>query len=236
MTSGGMAVRCAPRERAASTAAAPSAAAVALFRFLRQERRSLAAHLPDLPPELASGLSARLDELGAEDLSVGVADAERIHCSSGLAYQEVFAAPEMTVCIFLMRAGARIPLHDHPGMHVFGRLLFGRMRVVSYDPEVAVDGLPGTGWAKLCSDQVLGPAPTTYSLGPENGNIHELEALEPCAFFDVLTPSYDARLGRDCTYFRRDRDDGAGRCILVPVDLWDFSMQMFRYRGPAFTA
>merc|ERR1719162_2546335 len=105
-----------------------------------------------------------------------------------------------------MAAGARIPLHDHPDMHVFGRLLHGRMRVLSFDPEPyplvqqSTDSrLPaGSCWARRRPDEILGPEPTTYGLGPEDGNLHELHALEDCAFFDVVVPPYNPAEGRDC--------------------------------------
>jgi len=192
-----------------------------------------------LPPSaddatnLRGALHAALDGLGAADLGVCSEDTSKIAAPSGIGYQGVYAGPEMTLCIFILRKGAVIPLHDHPGMHVYGRLLFGRLRVRSYDPEGPFD--PGTRRAVLRSDTVIGPSPTTYSLGPEEGNVHELEALEASAFFDVLTPSYDPRTGRDCNYYRREGDVNSKHCVLLPVDLWDFSMDTLAYRGPAFT-
>ena len=39
----------------------------------------------------------------------------------------------------------------------------------------------------------------TYWLGPEAGNVHYLEALEDCCFFDVVSPPYSPQEGRDCT-------------------------------------
>merc|ERR1740121_2693218 len=146
----------------------------------------------------------------------------------------------MTLCIFVLRRGAKIPLHDHPDMHVFGRLLFGRLRVRSYDPEDPEpwswaqsweDPFGGSGArrAKLRSDSIVGPAPTTYSLQPGAGNIHELEALEDSAFFDVLTPSCDPRGERDCTYYSRDGPEDAQSCVLTPTEPIGFYMDSLRY-------
>lgn len=219
--------------RASSSGGQPGAAAVDLYQFLKRERCSLTAGLPKLPPELEAELRRHLNKLHANDLAVSTSDAARIRCKTGLGYMEVYSGPEMTVCIFLLRSGARIPLHDHPGMHVHGRLLFGRMRVTSFDLDPSAQSRPGACWAQLHSDEVLGPQPTTYALSPKEGNIHELEALDHCAFFDVLAPPYDPRQGRDCTYFRREEDE-AGRCLLVPVDLWGFYMDTLEYQGPAF--
>jgi len=210
-------------------------AAAALFRFLQRERESFAADLPELPPRLASGLREHLDELSADDLQVRPEDAAGVQSRSGIAFQDVYSGRDMTLAIFILRAGARIPLHDHPGMHVYGRLLFGSMRVLSFDLEPSSGRRRRVLKASLRSDEVIGPAPTTYWLGPSAGNLHELEAIEDCAFFDVLAPPYDPYFGRNCNYYRREEADGTdGRCTLVPVNMWDFDMQSLKYRGPAY--
>lgn len=141
----------------------------------------------------------------------------------------------MTVCIFLLRAGAWIPLHDHPGMNVFGRLLFGRMRVTSFDLLHPARGQDGAAPARCRGDKIMGPEPVTYGLGPEEGNLHELQAIEHCAFFDILSPPYDPHSGRDCTYYRLEGDlhDGGG-CALVPMNPVGFGMETQAYRGPTF--
>lgn len=194
--------------------------------------------------ELADTLKRKLDCLHGESLGVVPEDLARLpgRCLSG--YQEVLACQEMTVAVFFLRAGASLPLHDHPGMHVFGRLLFGRMRVLNFDP---VPGAPlpastpdGSFLARLRDDNILGPQAVTYGLGPNEGNYHELHALEDTAFFDVLSPPYDECAGRDCTYFRRehvaeacDTDPSLGPLWrLVPIPAPNLKMGSLEYRGP----
>jgi len=89
-----------------------------------------------------------------------------------------------------------MPLHDHPGMHVYGRLLFGRLAVRNYDPQENQTG--DIRKARLQKAECLGPEPTTYSLGPDDGNLHEMCAGEDCAFLDIITPPYDPEQDRDC--------------------------------------
>lgn len=226
-----------------------SDAVQAFFQLLKQEQHALERHaLGQLPEGLAKSLLARLDELQAADFCVSAENASCIANSAGVGYQEVYTGPEMTVCIFLLRAGGRMPLHDHPEMHVFGRLLFGRLRVLSLDLEpLGVEPgngapprrSPGSLWATLYSDAVLGPTPVTYSLSPTEGNLHELEALEDSAFLDVVTPPYDSLAGRDCTYYARSKDPDpshAGRYALVQTWPRDFSTELQDYRGPVFIA
>ncbi|CAE8587013.1 unnamed protein product, partial [Polarella glacialis] len=180
-----------------------------------------------VPPGPAAAIRLRLDGLHADDLCLRPEHAARIACRSGVAYQEIWSSSQMTICIFLLRAGARIPLHDHPGMRVFGRLLFGRMRVLSFD---LAEELPAEGGApvraKCYGRKVLGPEPVTYGLGPEEGNVHELQAIDHCAFFDILTPPYDVARGRDCTYYRCLEDAASGGYFLEPMPMSNFRMEM----------
>ncbi|CAE8639982.1 unnamed protein product, partial [Polarella glacialis] len=81
----------------------------------------------------------------------------------------------------------------------------------------------------------MGPQSTTYSLAPEEGNLHQLEALEDCAFFDIVTPAYDASLGRDCTYYAVTPQAVDTR--LYAVSLFKpsaFTTQLLVYAGPPF--
>lgn len=195
--------------QAAADAPQPSEA---LFDLLRRERHSL----QELSPEVERSILSHLDTIQAAHLGVSCEDVKGINAGSGLGYTEVYSGDDLTLCVFFMRAGACIPLHDHPDMNVIGRLLFGKIRVISFDPEPAAGGQSlkppgpvGSTWASLRSDRTIGPAPVTYKLGPEEGNVHELQALEDSAFFDILTPPYDPDEGRDCTYYAcKESDDG----------------------------
>ncbi|CAJ1366834.1 unnamed protein product [Effrenium voratum] len=197
----------------------PRNAASALFRALRRQ-------------PLARALRY-LDVLTGADLGVSQLDSARIRSRSGVAYQEIYCGSDMTICIFTLKKGAQIPAHDHPGMHVFGRLLYGQMRVKSWDltgddgeghPETLEENKPLEAY--YYGEEVVGPTPATYGLAPEEGNIHQIEALEDCAFFDILTPPYKPGGGRDCSYFdTTDADLQPGGAFLRMVRRPDFGME-----------
>eukprot|EP01066_Platyproteum_vivax_P011390 Platyproteum_vivax@DN5174_c0_g1_i1.p1 len=48
-------------------------------------------------------------------------------------YQEIYSGPDYTLSMFLIPKGLRMPLHDHPGMLVLTKLLYGALAVDSFD-------------------------------------------------------------------------------------------------------
>jgi len=48
-------------------------------------------------------------------------------------YIEIADWPQYTVGIFLVPKGRKLPLHDHPGMTVLSKVLFGKMAITSFD-------------------------------------------------------------------------------------------------------
>ena len=73
-----------------------------------------------------AGIAMRLDELTAEQLGVPQAD---LSATESILYTEVAASDKYTMCMFTLPAGAKLPLHDHPDMTVFSKVLWGEMQV-----------------------------------------------------------------------------------------------------------
>ncbi|WVZ99803.1 hypothetical protein U9M48_045050 [Paspalum notatum var. saurae] len=111
--------------------------------------------------------------------------------------------------IFCLPKSAVIPLHNHPGMTVFSKILFGSMHLKSYDwvkssADIDDNALENSDarLAKLNTDAVFDASTETVVLYPENGgNLHCFTALTPCAVLDVMAPPYNHADGRNCTYY-----------------------------------
>uniref|UniRef100_A0A1J3CVN6 cysteine dioxygenase n=1 Tax=Noccaea caerulescens TaxID=107243 RepID=A0A1J3CVN6_NOCCA len=121
--------------------------------------------------------------------------------SPPITYLHLHQCDQFSIGIFCLPPSGVIPLHNHPGMTVFSKLLFGTMHIKSYDWVVdAPMRDPKTRLAKLKMDSTLTAPCNTSILYPEDGgNIHRFTAKTACAVLDVLGPPYYNP--EDCTYF-----------------------------------
>ncbi|KAG2635607.1 plant cysteine oxidase 1-like [Panicum virgatum] len=143
----------------------------------------------------------------SEDEASPRAAARRLLSARGftrITYVHIHECDDFSMGVFCFPAGATLPLHDHPHMAVLSKLLYGSMRVSSYDWVTAPrSGARKGGLAKVVAVDELREAPCRASvLFPRSGgNIHTFTAVTPCALLDVLAPPYAEDLGRPSTYF-----------------------------------
>ncbi|EQC41407.1 hypothetical protein, variant [Saprolegnia diclina VS20] len=110
-------------------------------------------------------------------------------------YYKLWEAESISMGIFFMPPGSKIPLHDHPFMSVVTRVLYGSFHLKAYN-LLEHDQVDDQGAPLLLAKQTRNKhvtAPCTMDLNPWQHNLHELvaEGAIGCAVFDVTIPPYD---------------------------------------------
>nr|XP_056706160.1 2-aminoethanethiol dioxygenase [Euleptes europaea] len=161
-------------------------------------------------------LQQLLDEVRAEDLGLVPRGPSAAAAPGGgappVSYMHICETEGFSMGVFVLRAGACIPLHDHPGMHGLLKVLYGTLRIACFDGAAAGGGEGGASEAAgpprrhralLRSRQLYTPASAPCRLAPHADNLHQIDAVGgPAAFLDILAPPYDPEHGRDCHYYR----------------------------------
>eukprot|EP01083_Nonionella_stella_P179217 635645_1 len=134
------------------------------------------------------------------------------HCSV-VSAERLCSAGNFTIVIFRLLQGDSIPLHDHIGMEVFSKILFGKLRVMGYDwVEEKTDenpiSVPSTSsrFARKTFDEVVTSSTTEPFplVGPVHRNLHCFEAVDDCAVFEVQFRPYSETGERSCTYYKAE--------------------------------
>lgn len=171
------------------------------------------------PPAYVERLRQVLDNLSVSDVGL----------SPHMPYSEPFVAGQTPVIkyrhfyegerfsfgIFYLPPSGVIPLHNHPGMTVFSKLLLGKMHIKSYDwatdppthstsAELNIPNVESSSvrLAKVEVDSYFTAPCRTVILYPSaGGNMHRFTALTACAVLDVVGPPYSDPDGRHCQYY-----------------------------------
>ena len=105
---------------------------------------------------------------------------------------EICSVPNFCFAVFILPAGFRLPLHDHPSMSVLCKLVAGNMTYISYtrsESEALFE----------CTQTIKTPDDPTWFLTPTLGNYHEFIAHEDCVLLDAIVPPYHEP-ERSCNY------------------------------------
>ncbi|XP_056291137.1 2-aminoethanethiol (cysteamine) dioxygenase b [Pseudoliparis swirei] len=162
-------------------------------------------------------LAPRRGDSSSPGVSPAVQYHHHLHGGPPVTYMHICETDQFSMGVFLLKSGASIPLHDHPGMHGMLKVLYGKVRIRCFDrPErpaggtqaAAAPALPpaqmGALWRSLLgSNDELTEESGPCVLSPGQDNLHQIDAVDgPTAFMDILAPPYDPDEDRDCHYYK----------------------------------
>ncbi|KAI4965146.1 hypothetical protein ZWY2020_057386 [Hordeum vulgare] len=147
-------------------------------------------------PEAVENVRAVLDMITPSDVGLDPA----------IRYRHIYECKSFSIGIYCIPASSIIPLHNHPGMTVLSKLLYGKVHVKAYD-WIDIDepgNLSKVRPAKVVRHgEISAPCAAMVLRPTDGGNVHALKAITPCAILDILSPPYSSKDGRHCSYFRR---------------------------------
>ncbi|CAL9144688.1 unnamed protein product [Musa hybrid cultivar] len=213
---------------------------------------------PKTVPETANVemLQRLLDEMKPEDVGLSTDALFRVKSSSKgipkITYAMIYKCDNFSISIFFLPPRAIIPLHNHPGMTVFSKLLAGSVHIKSYDwldPGASNSSKPSPKLrlAKLVVDSdFTAPCDTSILYPTTGGNIHTFTAITACAVLDVQGPPYSKEEDRDITYYRdypywtypngatdQNGEEDSSFGWLEEIDISkDLKMNVIEYLGP----
>ncbi|XP_037320344.1 2-aminoethanethiol (cysteamine) dioxygenase a [Pungitius pungitius] len=139
--------------------------------------------------------------------------------SPPVTYMHICETEAFSMGVFLLKTGASIPLHDHPGMNGMLKVLYGKLSIRCFDrleDNLRASNVPPQFEPPLAPFQTSSlrrsmlRSVAEYSedsgpclLTPLRENLHQIATVEgPAAFLDILAPPYNPDDGRDCHYYK----------------------------------
>ncbi|XP_044478494.1 plant cysteine oxidase 1-like [Mangifera indica] len=176
-------------------------------------------------------------DVGIDEFSLHGRSIKGLVCGqavSEITYIHIHECDSFSIGVFCFPAGVTFPLHDHPGMTVLSKLLYGSLYVKAYDwVKVQKSSCRINGIAGMVVDAILNaPCEPSILFPKSGGNIHSFTALTPCAILDVLSPPYSEE--RPSTYFSDFPIPSLpGYAILEEIDIpQDLVVSGAPYLGP----
>lgn len=158
----------------------------------------------DMQQAVASALARiPVDQLGLKDEHATWAKGFATHHTNRtIDYLHVHEDEAMSIGIFKIPAGGTLPLHNHPTMTVWSRVLYGSIQIRAFDLCGEIYKSEDQDCtARLKVDQCFSSFDPPALLTPTSCNVHSLTAKEDAAVLDILIPPYRIGGGRDCTYY-----------------------------------
>ncbi|BBM84612.1 hypothetical protein [Candidatus Uabimicrobium amorphum] len=160
------------------------------------------------PQHIIDVLGKLLDQINAQDLNLDELMAN-LNPECEWDSEPIFSTPDFSLQLFMIKKGSKIPLHDHPHMWVLMRVLYGTLHLRTFN---WAEEYPLSGLARKCCDETANGATSTILVEPNNNNVHEIYAIDDCAFLDLLFPPYDHE-ERACHYYKEEQVNVNGETL-----------------------
>ena len=150
--------------------------------------------------------------------SLGLVDPGR----PNIRFFEVLEHAALSISLIVLPAGTFIPLHDHPGMHAFTKVLAGRLDIEMLDADhlLPCSAVPlGTLVGVSNKRTLVLKAGDFCELTPVAGNIHEVtcSGRETAIMLDILLPPYPSD---DACHYFAVTDSFAELCVIDEAHAW----------------
>ena len=157
-------------------------------------------------------LLTALGEITLDD--IGASNPAKLFRPGVISLLNIHNSDALWLGLFCLSKGVGFPIHDHPEMNGFVKLVHGQLKLRSLH-EVARE--PNTISVKVVAEAEAS-SPAVLAVGPERNNFHEIWAMQPSIIFQVFIPNYSQK--RLCTFYRV-ADEKAGICKLhsAPTEL-----------------
>jgi hypothetical protein len=123
---------------------------------------------------------------------------DRIDAMPGVTYTNILEDKEEFYSggVFFVSKGYELPLHDHRGMLVFSKTLYGNVMIEAFGTNDA----DSKGLMEVNRVQHIElKQGETAVLTPSHNNLHKVTGIQNSAFFDVLIPHYTPE--NECCYY-----------------------------------
>ncbi|KAF5276274.1 hypothetical protein FQA39_LY06623 [Lamprigera yunnana] len=121
-------------------------------------------------------------------------------------YVDIYEDRNLSMGIFILKPGMRLPLHNHPQMYGLLKVLAGTVKITSFSlsrdvPEEKpmqsnnINQPLSSIIVERNSDLIVDSASEPILLDPFKGNLHEIESVGgSAAFLDILSPPYETEM------------------------------------------
>lgn len=151
-------------------------------------------------------------------------------------YVDIYENETLSMGIFILKPGMKLPLHDHPQMYGLLKVIAGTIKITSFSLHTEKtlkcigksckhpsSEYPMTVIAERNPDILADSLSETCILEPDKGNLHEIESIGgPAAFIDILAPPYETEIpdygARKCTYFSVVKELAPQVCKLEEIN------------------